>query len=119
MTSYLCVASWSVTITLAGLAVWKVPESCLALIAAAAESVLGASALSVRFSAEGVERTLVVTIASCKASHRITISIIATHLTQLTFASFRAESVRSWGAPVTPPAHNILLAGTLARVLVA
>ena len=66
---YLGIASGSVTVALAGLAVRKVPESGLTLVAATAERVLGAPALSVSLSAEGVERPLVVAIACCKAPH--------------------------------------------------
>ena len=115
---YLGVASRSVTVALARFAVWKVPESRLTFVAATAKRVLGAPALSVRFPAEGIERPLVVAITSWKALYCYNKSFFKINAFSLTLAPFGTEPVRSRSTPIAPPAHDILLARTLARILV-
>ena len=56
-------AGGGLLVALAGLAVGEVPESALALVAAAAAGVLHAVALAVRLATEGVQRSLVVALA--------------------------------------------------------
>ena len=63
---YLSITFCSMAIALAWLAVWEIPETCLAFITTAAKCIISTVALAIVLTTEGVEGPLVVAVTSWK-----------------------------------------------------